>query len=238
MDLCGEWEPPQRVQIKKEKKFMNRGKMKKVLALMLTFIFVISATACGGATKFDAEAYVRGVMDANYKQKYDEYAKARGISEKDAKAEIEDTLDEQVDTELSGLEDLGTFTEEEKQEYKDMLVKIDNLAKYEVKEAKEDKDGNFTVTIEVTPSDVYQTLEDNSTAVAQEMMDQGQDVSQADASMFQDLLIQSMQKSIDGNTYGDTTTIEIAVTKDSDGQYGISDSDMEKISTALFPGSV
>ena len=69
MDLCGEWEPPQRVQIKKEKKFMNRGKMKKVLALMLTFIFVISATACGGATKFDAEAYVRGVMDANYKQK-------------------------------------------------------------------------------------------------------------------------------------------------------------------------
>ena len=198
---------------------MNRGKMKKVLALMLTFIFVISATACGGATKFDAEAYVRGVMDANYKQKYDEYAKARGISEKDAKAEIEDTLDEQVDTELSGLEALGDFTEEEKQEYKDMLVKIDNLAKYEVKEAKEDKDGNFTVTIEVTPS-------------------QGQDVSQADASMFQDLLIQSMQKSIDGNTYGDTTTIEIAVTKDSDGQYGISDSDMEKISTALFPGSV
>ena len=192
---------------------MNRGKMKKVLALMLTFIFVISATACGGATKFDAEAYVRGVMDANYKQKYDEYAKARGISEKDAKAEIEDTLDEQVDTELSGLEALGDFTEE-------------------------DKDGNFTVTIEVTPSDVYQTLEDNSTAVAQEMMDQGQDVSQADASMFQDLLIQSMQKSIDGNTYGDTTTIEIAVTKDSDGQYGISDSDMEKISTALFPGSV
>ena len=72
---------------------MNRGKMKKVLALMLTFIFVISATACGGATKFDAEAYVRGVMDANYKQKYDEYAKARGISEKDAKAEIEDTLE-------------------------------------------------------------------------------------------------------------------------------------------------
>lgn len=92
---------------------MNRGKMKKVLALMLTFIFVISATACGGATKFDAEAYVRGVMDANYKQKYDEYAKARGISEKDAKAEIEDTLDEQVDTELSGLEALGDFTEEE-----------------------------------------------------------------------------------------------------------------------------
>ena len=179
----------------------------------------------------------RGLGDV-YKRQYDEYAKARGISEKDAKAEIEDTLDEQVDTELSGLEALGDFTEEEKQEYKDMLVKIDNLAKYEVKEAKEDKDGNFTVTIEVTPSDVYQTLEDNSTAVAQEMMDQGQDVSQADASMFQDLLIQSMQKSIDGNTYGDTTTIEIAVTKDSDGQYGISDSDMEKISTALFPGSV
>ena len=38
-------------------------------------------------------------MDANYKQKYDEYAKARGISRKRMqKAEIEDTLDEQVDT--------------------------------------------------------------------------------------------------------------------------------------------
>ena len=33
MDLCGEWEPPQRVQIKKEKKFMNRGKMVTVQRL-------------------------------------------------------------------------------------------------------------------------------------------------------------------------------------------------------------
>ena len=50
--------------------------------------------------------------------------------------------------------------------------------------------------------------------------------------MFQDLLIRVCRsRSI---VYGDTTTIEIAVTKDSDGQYGISDSDMEKISTALF----
>lgn len=223
---------------KKGEKVYEQRKNEKSSCTYADLHFCNKCNRMRGATKFDAEAYVRGVMDANYKQKYDEYAKARGISEKDAKAEIEDTLDEQVDTELSGLEALGDFTEEEKQEYKDMLVKIDNLAKYEVKEAKEDKDGNFTVTIEVTPSDVYQTLEDNSTAVAQEMMDQGQDVSQADASMFQDLLIQSMQKSIDGNTYGDTTTIEIAVTKDSDGQYGISDSDMEKISTALFPGSV
>ena len=109
---------------------MNRGKMKKVLALMLTFIFVISATACGGATKFDAEAYVRGVMDANYKQKYDEYAKARGISEKDAKAEIEDTLDEQVDTELSGLEALGDFTEEEKQELQEIVDFLKHPKKY------------------------------------------------------------------------------------------------------------
>ena len=55
-----------------------------------------------------------------------------------------------------------------------MYIKIDNLTKYEVKaKPRKIKDGNFTVTIEVTPSDVYQTLEDNSTAVAQEMMDQG-----------------------------------------------------------------
>lgn len=211
---------------------MNNKLMKKTSAVILTALLTLSITACTGK-QFDAAAYTKSVLDANYQQNFTEYAEFCGITEEEAKKELQNSIDEQVDAELSSISSLGEFTDEEKQEYKDMLIEVNKLGKYEVQEAIEDEDGNFTVTICITPANVFQTLQDNSTTIAEDMVNEGLDIT--DAGTFQKLLIQSLQKSLDENEYSDPTNIEISVTKDSNNQYGISDSDLQLLSDTMFP---
>lgn len=224
---------------------MKRKLLKSFCTLFTVLILVTGTTSCGTSDKsdfsgydndtseFDAVGYVKSVLDANYHHEYTEYAKYRDISEADAKEELEKELDTQVDAELSELDDMGAFSETEKEEYKTMIEKIQGLASYEVTDASKDKSDNFSVTLKLTPSNVYQTIEDNMTTVAQEMAEQEIDITEA--SNFQALLIDSIQTSIDGNVYGKPVTINIKLTKDSDDAYGISDADMQKINETLFP---
>lgn len=221
---------------------MKRKLLKPLCTLFSALALVVGTTSCGtsgsdllgsGTSEFDAVGYVKSVLDANYHHEYTEYAKYRGLSEADAKNELEKELDAQVDTELSELDDMGAFSDEEKEEYKTMVEKIQSLASYEVTAASKDKTDNFSVTLKLTPSNVYQTLEDNMTSIAQEMAEQEIDITEA--SNFQDLLIDSIQTSIDGNVYGKPTTIRIHLIKDSDDAYGVTDADMQKINETLFP---
>ena len=69
--------------------------------------------------------------------------------------------------------------------------------------------------------------------IAQKMAEQEIDITEA--SNFQNLLIDSIQTSIDGNVYGKPVTVRIHLTKDLDDAYGISDTDMQKINENLFP---
>ena len=159
-----------------------------------------------------------------------DYAKYLDISEEEAKADLDKDVDQQIDQEVAAIIDLG---DEGKARYKEMLEKVEKLAKYEVKEAKKQDNGNYVVTVEVEPSNIYQTLEQNSTSVTEEKVNQG--LMPSDPAVFTDILVESIQKSIDGNTYGDATTVEVNVTKDDNGAYGLEESEVQKLADALFP---
>ena len=70
--------------------------------------------------------------------------------------------------------------------------------------------------------------------IATEYMDKGQDPTQPD--VLVDILVESLNRAIQANTYGDETTLEVHVTEDKDGAYGIEDSEMEIIESTMFPG--
>ena len=159
-----------------------------------------------------------------------DYAKYLDISEEEAKADLDKDVDQQIDQEVAAIIDLG---DEGKARYKEMLEKVEKLAKYEVKDAKKQDNGNYVVTVEVEPSNIYQTLEQNSTSVTEEKVNQG--LMPSDPAVFTDILVESIQKSIDGNTYGDATTVEVNVTKDDNGAYGLEESEVQKLADALFP---
>ena len=185
--------------------------------------------ACKGKD-FDAKGYVKSVLDAHYHGEYKDYAKYLDISEEEAKADLDKDVDQQIDQEVAAIIDLG---DEGKARYKEMLEKVEKLAKYEVKDAKKQDNGNYVVTVEVEPSNIYQTLEQNSTSVTEEKVNQG--LTPSDPAVFADILVESIQKSIDGNTYGDATTVQVNVTKDDNGAYGLEESEVQKLADALFP---
>lgn len=49
-------------------------------------------------------------------------------------------------------------------------------------------------------------------------------------------LVESLNRAIEANSYGDETTLEVHVTADKDGAYGIEESEMETLEATMFPG--
>ncbi len=49
------------------------------------------------------------------------------------------------------------------------------------------------------------------------------------------ILTESVQKSLEKNSYGKTGTVKVSVEKDNSGKYGLSDTEMNKLEVAMFP---
>lgn len=205
---------------------MKRGM--KWLALTLAVVMCMGMTACG-AKEFDAAGYTKSVLDANYHGEYAAYAEFRQLSEDEAKAEIEDTVKQQIETEFAGRDISDEGMDACVQAFEDMAA----LAKYEVKEAKKQDDGSFVVTVEIEPCSVYTTYEQHITDVTTEKMNEGLDPMSADVLPM--IIAEGLQRAIADNTYGEAQTIEVKVTQNGDDAYGIEDSEMTKLETAMFP---
>ena len=205
------------------------NKMRKMSAAVLAVIMCLGLVAC--SKDFDAVGYTKSVLDANYHEEYAEYAKFRDLSEEEAAKEIEDNRVALAEQEL---EAIGEATEEEVSAYVESTKMIEKLAKYEVKEAKKQEDDSYIVTVEVTPSMVYQDLEEHSAAVTQEMIDAGNSPLDSDQAFFE-LLNKSIARAVENNEYGDPTTFEVKVTADESGAYGIEEAQMADLQDALFP---
>lgn len=130
--------------------------MKKIIALILTGIMLFSLGGCGTAD-FDAKGYVEAALDAKFNREYKEYAKITGVSEEEAKEQMENEFNESLKTSMneSGLK----ITDAEMEEYLKLEADIRAKVKYEVKKAVKDKDGNFTVDVVITPVTAYTNLE-------------------------------------------------------------------------------
>lgn len=201
----------------------------RIAVMFLGVVLCFGLIACS-EKDFDASAYVKSTLDAAFHQEYKAYATFMDISEKEAKENQEQDFQEQIEQEFAGTDQI---TEEGIAEYVQMMSKVRDLAKYEVKDAKKDKDGNYTVKVKVEPSDIYQTLEQSATEVSKEKIDQG--LKKDDPKVFASVLTESIQKSIDRNTYGKAQTVEVAVNKDASGAYVLDDTELDKLEAVMFP---
>lgn len=205
-----------------------KDKPNLILVIMIISVFILSG--CSKEKDFDASGYAKASLDAVYHGEYAEYAKFLDISEKEAKKNMEQEFEESIKQEFTAEDGIS---EEGLAQYTELMRRVDNLAKYEVKEAKKTDDGDYIVKVQVEPSDIYQTLEQSSTEVSNEKIEQG--LEPTDPDVFASVLTESVQKSIDKNTYGKAATIEVKVTKDESGSYGLDETEMDKLGEALFP---
>ena len=208
---------------------MKKRTMRTMITALLAAVLCLGLVACPGED-FDAAGYVKSVLDTNYHKEYKGYATFRQLSEEEAEKEIVDSINLQLELDLAAV---GGITEEGKESYKELSAEIDKLAKYEVTEAKKQDDGSYIVTVSVEPSNVFQIMEQVLTDVANEMMGQGATLESDEK--FTEYLLEGMRRCIDQNAYGEAQTVEVAVSADDSGAYGISEEDMQLLQDTMFP---
>ena len=207
---------------------MRRKKFNTINIIIIIFPIILSA--CSKQPDFDAKSYVQSSLDAYYHGEYKDYANLLEISEKDAKKEIEEDFNESIQQQF---DDSDNITDKGIADYAKKLVEVKKLAKYKVQDEKKDEDGVYTVSVQVEPSNVFQTLQQSSTEVSNEKIKQGLDGN--DPEVFAAVLTESVQKSLEKNSYGKAVTVKVSVEKDNSGKYGLSDTEMNKLEAAMFP---
>lgn len=90
-----------------------------------------------------------------------------------------------------------------------------------------------TSYIQREPSDVFQTLQQSSAEVSKEKIAHG--MKETDSGVFASVLTESVQKSIDKNSYGAPVTVTVKVEKNHSGTYELSETERSKLETAMFP---
>ena len=200
---------------------------KKIIILAVGNLLVLSA--CSKQPDFDAKPYVQSSLDAYYHGDYKDYANLLEISEKDAKKEIEEDFNESIQQQF---DDSDNITDKGIADYAEKLAEVKKLAKYKVQDVKEE-DGVYTVSVQVEPSNVFQTLQQSSAEVSKEKIAQG--MKETDPGVFASVLTESVQKSIDKNSYGEPVTVTVKVEKNHSGTYELSETERNKLETAMFP---
>ena len=195
---------------------------KKIIILAVGNLLVLSA--CSRQPDFDAKSYVQSSLDAYYHGDYKDYANLLEISEKDAKKEIEEDFNESIQQQF---DDSDNITDKGIADYAKKLVEVKKLAKYKVQDEKKDEDGNYTVSVKVEPSDVFQTLQQSSAEVSKEKIAQG--MKETDPGVFASVLTESVQKSIDKNSYGAPVTVTVKVEKNHSGTYELSETERRSL---------
>ena len=200
---------------------------KKIIILAVGNLLVLSA--CSKQPDFDAKPYVQSSLDAYYHGDYKDYANLLEISEKDAKKEIEEDFNESIQQQF---DDSDNITDKGIADYAEKLTEVKKLAKYKVQDVKEEDEG-YTVSVQVEPSNVFQTLQQSSVEVSKEKIAQG--MKETDPGVFASVLMESVQKSIDKNSYGAPVTVTVKVEKNHSGTYELSETERSKLETAMFP---
>ena len=204
-------------------------KLQKYLMILGTTMLSIGISACSKQPDFDAKSYVQSSLDAYYHGEYKDYANLLEISEKDAKKEIEEDFNESIQKQF---DDSDNITDKGIADYTEKLTEVKKLAKYKVQDVKEE-DGVYTVSVQVEPSNVFQTLQQSSAEVSKEKIAQG--MKETDPGVFASVLTESVQKSIDKNSYGAPVTVTVKVEKNHSGTYELSETERSKLETAMFP---
>ena len=206
---------------------------RKGIAAILVSVMVLALLA-GCAKKFDASGYTKSILDLYYKGETEQYVKLTQTTKEKAEEQYTQNLDQMVE-ELSEWE----LSDELMEKFRGFLADLNKNVKYTVGEAKEDKDGNFTVDVTVEPImnltdavDVYVERYEEYTQKLMEDVENGakipteEEILNDEIELYYNVLRESLDS---GVKYGDAETVTMHVQKNSDNKYEIPQEDFKAL---------
>lgn len=203
---------------------------KRMILPGLIFILILQMTACG--KKFDASGYVKSALDANYHQQYSEYAKFVNEDEKELKAEIENSIKENLKQQLA---DYSQLEESDYETYYTAVQEVYAKTKYNVKETKEADDG-FIVEVEVSPINTMETFTNGLEAkLTETYANENTETVPSDKELVA-FMSAYMRECNASASYGEPTTVNVDVKKNKDGVYEIPEKGLNELENTMITG--
>lgn len=179
--------------------------MKKIIAIILAFVAIFSLNGCS-ESDFDAKSYVQAVLDAKFQREYADYAKIVGVSEKEAKKQMEREFNDALEKAMQEFDGLYGITEEEMAQYIQLEADVRKKVEYTVKDAVKDEDGNYAVEVLITPIKAYENWETNVEEKLTKAIQSG-----ATKEQYMGILLEGVQECFNGATLGEKVSFTFHV---------------------------
>ena len=209
-------------------------------ALSLTLLGTLSACGDKGLTEQDAEAYVKGHLDAAYLGVYDKaYIElVEDMTEADAREMHENNVSDEAELYLLDFLEVDYPTDEINDRAKEVMEKLYAKSKYTVGTGSKTKDGDFVVEVTVSPIDLYNLLtqDDFFDALDEANFDDAETEEELEAvdAVFGLLILDTLEDKLDEIEYGEDQIIMLQLKKDSDGYYGLVEAGMQKVDEVMI----
>ena len=197
--------------------------------MILLIGFIISLTAC--SVKFDASGYVKACLDAAFHEEYESYAEFVDSTVEEAETFFYEGNKQNITNEIDSLEDI-TVTEEQSEEYLNLIRNCKKLTKYEVKSAKETETG-YEVTVLINPVNVYKEfkkgIEDSYIQAANE--------DRLNEKTIFPIMLEFLNKCITEAEYEDTVEFILHIEQNGDSVWSIPQDELYELEELLLPRS-
>ena len=214
---------------------------KRALSAALALCMTGALAACGGGlTEKDAEAYVKGHLDAAYLGVYDKaYIElVEDMTEADAREMHENNVSDEAELYLLDFLEVDYPTDEINDRAKEVMEKLYAKSKYTVGTGSKTKDGDFVVEVTVSPIDLYNLLtqDDFFDALDEANFDDAETEEELEAvdAVFGLLILDTLEDKLDEIEYGEDQIIMLQLKKDSDGYYGLVEAGMQKVDEVMI----
>ena len=210
--------------------------MKFKYSLPCLLLLVVMLTGCG--RNFDSSGYVTSIMDTLYKGNYTSYMDFTGVSRSDVSLYRDQWLTSSAEAFMTAF-GAGTPSEETTDRIIALLNQLYANASYEVTAETPASDGSpQTVQLSIRPLNI---LKDNYDAIQVYVNEKNADFSYADLTeeayydTYLDGILTILESHLADMTFGEATTLDITLEKNSDGLYTISEDTLTAIQNTLLP---
>jgi len=205
---------------------------RKKFTVIAVLAAMVATVLTGCAKKFDAATYVKGTLDAYFKNEIsDQYVKLVD----GGKEAIQKGHDDQIEMLLDEIREMDA-SDELINQYRDMYIDLFSKCKYTIGEAVEDKStNNFTVTVTVEP--LKMEMEEIGTKVMTHITEWAQTQDQTDAEAYQaagteellTYMLSLFQEALAAPEYLEAQTFDVHVNKGANNIYQISEDELAKV---------
>lgn len=214
---------------------------KRALSAALALCMTGILAACGGGlTEKDAEAYVKGHLDAAYLGVYDKaYIElVEDMTEADAREMHENNVSDEAELYLLDFLEVDYPTDEINDRAKEVMEKLYAKSKYTVGTGSKTKDGDFVVEVTVSPLSLYDLLTDDDYFDALE--EAGYDDAETEEeyaavdAIYGPLILDLLEDRLDDITYGKDQIIMVQMKLDDEGYYAPVETGLQKIDEVMI----